>query len=132
MLLDTAFTSSYTNTGLTNDTTYRYTVRTLSFDGPESVDSVERSATPSTTNRPDPPAGLGFSLTGGTVTLTWDAVNDAVAYSIYRDDVFFDLTTETTYTQGGLSTGSYGYIVRALNDNRAESRDRGGVRVTVD
>lgn len=55
------------------------------------------------------------------VVLAWDESENASAYHIYRsekgaDPEYLDSTTETTYTDGELTTGTeYKYSVRAVN-----------------
>ena len=67
-------TSTYTDTGLINGTTYYYVVR--AYDGTqESVNSNQGSATPSDNTAPNAPAGLGAADVagdnGGAVVLNW-------------------------------------------------------------
>ena len=117
--------TSYTDTGLTNDTEYRYTVRAFNSIG-ESTDSNEVTATPvaSTTV---PPAPANFSAIAGDteVSLSWDAVPGATEYRIYRAAAANDplvriagdtMVVVTTYTDTGLTNGTaYRYTVRAVN-----------------
>ena len=120
---DTTITeTTYTDTGLDNGTTYRYTVRVLDAVG-ESAASSEASAT----TRPLPGAPGNFTATGGvaSVSLSWDAVTDAVEYRLFRADtangdftrIASDVTiTETTYTDTGLANNTaYRYTIRVID-----------------
>ena len=120
---DTTITAAaYTDTGLDNGTTYRYTVRVLDAVG-ESAASSEASAT----TRPLPGAPGNLRATGGiaSVSLSWDEVTDAVEYRLFRADtangdftrIASDTTiTETTYTDSGLANNTaYRYTVRVID-----------------
>jgi len=134
----TAYT--YTDTGLTNGTTYFYVVR--AFDGTqESEDSNEASAAPVD----DPPAAPTNVAAadkpndqGGVITVTWDrsaddgqGAKDVKEYRIYRASSPYTLLT--TVTADGRASYSYHdttaaagtaftYKVRAV-DNTGESAD---------
>jgi hypothetical protein len=116
-------TSPYTHTGLTNDTTYYYVVTAVGCD--ESVESIEDSATPSTTGTPPPPPTVISASPGDQqVTISWDAVGGATSYNIYWSTTsgvtkitgtqIADATSPYTHT--GLTNGTtYYYVVTALN-----------------
>jgi fibronectin type 3 domain-containing protein len=81
--------SRFRDTGVQNDTTYYYVVRSVSNDRPpwrESADSVEVSATPQDFIPPAPPRGLAAIPGEGLVALTWDASadRDLLGYLVYR------------------------------------------------
>ena len=116
-------TTTYTDTGLTNDTEYRYTVRAVNSIG-ESPDSSEASATPiAPTAVPAAPANLTITIGDQSLTLRWDAVPGATQYYVYRGEsagtrILIPETTITnpTYTDTGLTNGTeYYYTVRAAN-----------------
>ncbi len=133
--------TAYTDTGLTDGTVYRYTVRAVNSDG-DSADSSEAGIT-----APTPlaaPANLSAStalVTGDSqVSLSWDAVPGAAEYRVYRADTasgeftrIADSTTisETTYTDTGLTEGTaYRYTVRAV-DSIGEGPDSSAASVTA-
>ncbi len=135
---NTITVTSYTDTGVANDTTYRYTVRAVNAAG-VGPDSNEASvAIPAL-----PAAPENLSAAGGNaqISLSWDAVSGAAEYYVYRAPesaiILFvriaDSTTitDTAYTDTGLTAGdSYRYVVRAV-DSAGESADSNVVRVTV-
>jgi len=91
-------TTSYTNTGLTGGTTYYYKVA-VSYPA-IGLQSDYASAT-TIFNAP-----TGVSATTGVssgITISWDVVQNAASYTIYRSD-----SSSGTYTQiGSSSTTSY-------------------------
>ena len=121
---DTIIVTTYTDTGLTNGTTYRYTVRAVNNIG-EGIDSSEATAAPALA-APAAPTNLSATATAsGQVTLTWDATDNTAEYQVFRADTvnvdfvrIADTTTITdpTYTDTGLANDTaYRYTVRAAN-----------------
>ncbi|MEV7598487.1 PHB depolymerase family esterase [Kitasatospora sp. NPDC089797] len=72
------------------------------------------------------PAPGGLAVTGSTavsVSLSWNAVDGAVSYDVYRDGtkVNTGAVTGTSYTDSGLSAGTaYGYAVAAVDSTGSD------------
>jgi len=115
-------TTSYTNTSLTNGTTYYYKIRATGLNSIGSLSAVEGSATPSALL---PPAPTGFTAIPGdtTATLTWNPVSGATSYNIYRalnSGAESSVPTYTGVTSPYINTGltdgqAYYYVVTAVN-----------------
>jgi fibronectin type 3 domain-containing protein len=112
--------TSYTDTGVTNGTTYYYKVTGVNAGG-ESGKSNEASATPQV---PAPSAPTGLTATGGNaqVSLSWNASNGAATYNIYRgttsgsETLLQSSVSGTTFTDTGVTNGTtYFYEVTAVN-----------------
>lgn len=79
----------FRDTGVENETTYYYVVRSVASDRApwrESVDSTELSVVPQDFTPPAPPRGLIAIPGEGVVALTWDAGEDRdlLGYVVYR------------------------------------------------
>ena len=126
--LTTVSTTSYSNTGLTNGTSYSYRVRATDAAGNLSGFSIVSSATTPDTQAPTAPSGLtATALTSTQINLSWTAATDNVAVTGYQIErcqgagctVFTQIgttTTATTYSNTGLTAGTpYSYRVRATD-----------------
>jgi fibronectin type 3 domain-containing protein len=116
-------TTSFTDTGLRNGTTYFYNVAANNSVG-VSPDSNEVSVVPAaTTGIPAAPTGLAVSAGNGSVGLTWNASTGATSYSIYRGTApgaegatTVGTATANSFTDTGLTNGTtYYYKVTASN-----------------
>lgn len=114
-LYDATAQTSYTDTGLTNGQTYKYYVTALNAGG-ESPRSNEVTVTPE-----KPPIGVPGNVTAtgghGSVTVTWDQVQGADGYQLYKDgqQVNTDLITATSYTIKDLDpAATYSFYVVAV------------------
>ncbi|MEA2417146.1 MAG: hypothetical protein QOI58_3803 [Thermoanaerobaculia bacterium] len=111
-------TTSYTDTGLTNGTTYYYVITAVGPGG-ESVNSSEVSATPAVP--PAAPTGLTLSVGDAKVYLAWNAVGGATSYNVKRGTATGTYTTTTSapsasFTDSTVSNGTtYYYVVTAVN-----------------
>jgi len=119
-------TTSFTDTTLTNGTTYYYTVAAVNSAG-TSPPSGEASATPKATV-PTAPLGLTASAGNGSVGLSWSVPasnggSPVTGYSVYRgtsaggeSGTPVTTVTGTTFTDTGLTNGTtYYYKVAAVN-----------------
>jgi rhamnogalacturonan endolyase len=113
--------TSYTDTALTDGSIYSYFVTATSAGG-TSGNSSSAVGVP----LPAPPADAPGLLTGKfmqttNVVLNWSAVSGAVGYIIRASTnssgpfAYLDNITELTYTNAGLSPGTYYYEVAAVN-----------------
>jgi fibronectin type 3 domain-containing protein len=126
--------TTYTNTGLTNGTTYYYVVSAVNANG-ESGNSSQASATP-TVVVPAFPTGFAATAGNAQVSLTWNAATGATSYHIKRGTTSGSgyLTvaspTGTSYTDTGLTNGTtYYYVATSLN-SAGESSDSGQIQAT--
>jgi fibronectin type 3 domain-containing protein len=113
-------TTGYTNTGLTNGTTYYYVVSAVNASG-ESANSSQVSATPQL-GVPPVPANVVATGGNGQVGLSWSASSGATSYNVKRSTTsggpYTTIASPTTtgYTNTGLTNGTtYYYVVSAVN-----------------
>ena len=123
----TSTTTSYSNTGLTASTTYRYRVRANDAAGNLSGYSSVKNATTlvADTTPPTAPTGLTATATSSTqINLSWTASTDNVGVTGYRIErctggtctTYAQIATSTTtsYSNTGLTASTtYRYRVRA-------------------
>jgi fibronectin type 3 domain-containing protein len=114
--IGTSSTTSYTNTGLNALSTYYYKV---SAQG-ESGESARSAYTSATTQIGVPEGVSAEALSHSSIQITWNAVNGASSYTVYRaassDGVYTAIGTSSTtsYTNTGLTaTSTYYYKVSA-------------------
>jgi endo-1,4-beta-xylanase len=114
--------TSFTNTGLTNNTTYFYVVSALNAAG-ESPNSAQVSATPRAPQPPAAPGGLAATPGNGQVSLSWNASPGATSYRVKRSTtsggpytLIASNLTGTSFINTGLTNGiTYFYVVSAVN-----------------
>ena len=117
--------TSATDTGLTNGTTYYYVASASFTGGPdaggESANSSQTAATP-VTSAPLTPTGLTATPGNGQVGLVWNASSGATGYHLKRSTTSggpyntIASPTSTGFTDTGLTNGtSYFYVVSAVN-----------------
>ncbi|AIE87663.1 protease pro-enzyme activation domain-containing protein [Fimbriimonas ginsengisoli] len=113
-------TTSFTNTGLTNGTTYYYVVTAVNSAG-ESGNSNQASATPNV-SLPAAPTGLTATAGNAQASLTWTASTGATSYNVKRATTSggpystVGSSSTTSFTNTGLTNGTtYYYVVTAVN-----------------
>ena len=113
-------TTSYTDTGVTNGTTYYYVVSAVNAAG-ESANSSQVSATPQLVV-PPPPTNVTATAGNGQVGLSWSASSGATSYNVKRSTTSggpyttIASPTTTSYTDTGVTNGTtYYYVVSAVN-----------------
>ena len=114
--------TTFTDTNLTNGTTYNYVVSAVNSGG-ESAASNQVSATPLTA--PAAPTDLSATAGDAQVNLSWTAVSGATSYNLQRGTASGVYTTTIavpsgtptlTYNDANLSNGTtYYYVVSAVN-----------------
>jgi len=111
---------SFTQPGLTNDTTYYFRVQALGSSG-WSAFSAETSATPAV-SWPLAPTNLGIIPGNAQISITWQDVTGATSYHVYRRAEGSSWPAEpvgtvtgTLFNDTGLANGSrYYYAVAAV------------------
>jgi fibronectin type 3 domain-containing protein len=127
-LAGTATTTTFTDLGLTPNTSYTYTVTAVNGAGLEGPPSPSATATTLTDQTPPPtPGGLSAIATSPTrIALQWDPVTDPESgirtYRVYRDGALLDSSATATFADTGLTPGAtHSYQVSAVNGAGLES-----------
>jgi hypothetical protein len=121
-LLSAPKSPGFTDSLVTNGTTYYYVVSSLNAAG-ESANSGQASATPAASSTlPAVPTNLAATAGDTTVALTWTASSGAKSYNVKRSTTnggpytTIATTATTTYTEQGLTNGTtFYYVVSAVN-----------------
>lgn len=116
----TSATPSYSNSSLTNATTYTYSVAAYDAAGNASAQSSPVSATTFDTTPPSIPSSLTGSASSATqVNLSWAASTDNVAvtgYAIFRGSSEIGTSSSTAYSDLTVThSTSYSYSVKAYD-----------------
>lgn len=137
----TTTSPSFSNTGLTANTTYTYAVRAFDAAGNYSALSVGVPATtppppPPDTTPPSTPTNLSATPVSSTqINLAWTASTDNVAvtgYNVFRDGAPIATTTSPSFSNTGLTANtSYTYAVRAFDAAGNYSALTAGVSTTT-
>jgi fibronectin type 3 domain-containing protein len=128
--------SNYTDSGLTNGTSYSYQVTAVDHAGNESAKSSGVSTTPQAapdTTAPAAPTGLTTTAGDAQVSLDWadGSESDLDHYNVYRDGTQVASPTASNYTDSGLTNGtSYSYQVTAVDHAGNESAKSSSVSTT--
>jgi cellulose 1,4-beta-cellobiosidase len=138
-LLGTSTADHYSDTGLTANTAYSYTVSAYDAAGNTSAQSTAlqvTTAAPDTTP-PTVPTGLAkTSTTSSSVAMSWTASTDpdsAVSgYNVYRNGTKVGSTATTSYTDTGLAASTtYSYTISAYDPSGNTSAQCTGVNMTT-
>ena len=79
---------------------------------------------------PAAPTNLTASASNDSVSLSWDEVNNASTYEVYRDNIILDSVSNNSFSESGLDDGTYMYKVASLSASGASS-DTASVSVTI-
>jgi YD repeat-containing protein len=144
--IDTTATTTYSNSGLTQNTTYRYRIRAYDAAGNfSSYSSIASATTVAETTPPSVPGSLSASAASGTqANLSWGASTDSggsnlSGYKIERCQgsgcsgfAQIAVTASTSYPDTTLSSGvTYQYRVRAYDGAGNNSGYSNTVAVTT-
>lgn len=116
---DSTTKTTYTNNSTTVGTRYYYKVKAVVVDNGTSYASAFSSAKSMVVRAAA--STLKTSAPEGTPSLSWNAVNGATKYWIYRSTdgkefKYYDSTTKTAYTNKSVDAGkTYYYKVKAVN-----------------
>ena len=126
-LLESTTTNTFTDTTLA-DGTYLYEVSAVDAAG----ESTSKASVSATVNNepPSAPTNLSASANGSNVNLSWDEVNDATSYNVYRDSSLIASPTANAFTDTALADGTYLYEVSSVDD-AGESTSKASVSATV-
>jgi fibronectin type 3 domain-containing protein len=122
-LLGNTAGTSFTDTALSADGSYNYTVTSLDALGNESAASAARTVVYDTTPPAVPGQPSAASPTNAKPALTWTAVTGATGYNVYRDGGLVGANVSSVaFTDSALGTdGSYAYTVTSLDGAGNES-----------
>ncbi|HXJ81887.1 MAG TPA: fibronectin type III domain-containing protein [Candidatus Methylomirabilis sp.] len=137
-------TTSYTDTGLENETEYRYSVRAVRVDPRATVTgppSVAVAARPIETARPTPPRNLVVVPSSGVLRLAWSPNPEAnvAQYAVYRAAgtaalvrIGTTASGSTTFTDRDVRPGTtYRYAVTAIDNSSRANESEPSQEVTV-
>lgn len=130
--------TSYTDSGLTANTAYSYTVSAYDTVGSTSAQSSAALATTPNTPTPGTPTGLTASAPSySTVSLSWSAASDTggpgiSGYTVYRGGTQIGTTSGTSYTDSALTANTnYSYTVSAYDTAGHASAQSSAASVTT-
>jgi chitodextrinase len=133
-VIGTTTGTSYSDTGLSEYTTYTYRVAAYDAEGNESSLSSPLSATTVDATPPSVPSNLqGTAASTSRIDLTWSASTDnagVTGYRVYRNGSLVASPAGTSYSDTGLAEAtSYSYRVAAYDDEGNVSSQCGAVAV---
>jgi chitodextrinase len=134
----TSNTTSYSDTGLVDSTTYSYTVSALDAAGNESAQSTAVNGTttsPDTTSPSTPLNVQSTNVTGSTISISWDASTDNIGvagYNVYRDGLQVANTTQLNFSDSSLTPSTtYIYTIAAFDFSGNVSPQSAPISVTT-
>lgn len=127
--------TSYQAAGLTNATTYSFTISAVDMANNESGKSAAATATPLNTIPPAIPSGVTAKAGDTQIFLNWtaDTESDLSGYNIYQGTTKLnsDPITATNYTVKNLTNGTnYSFTISAINISNAESAKSAAANAT--
>jgi chitodextrinase len=133
-VIGTTTGTSFSDTGLSEYTTYTYRVAAYDAEGNESSQSSPLSATTVDATPPSVPSNLqGAASSTSRIDLTWSASTDnagVTGYRVYRNGSLVASPAGTSYSDTGLAEAtSYSYTVAAYDDEGNTSAPCGAVAV---
>jgi hypothetical protein len=111
--------TTITDSNTTPNTQYSYAVKASNSAGDSALSDPVTITTPSSCVKP-PMAptiwAVAGSSCGGNVFVSWNAVQNATSYNVYRDGTLVATSSSLSFTDKGLSQGvTYSYTVQAVN-----------------
>jgi subtilisin family serine protease len=108
--------AGYTDRSVTNGTAYTYQVTALDSVGATGGYTNSVSAVPHVLPPPlTAPTGVTVSTSVGRAAVTWNAVNGAVSYRLYRDGSYVGSIPGLSLEDTGASPGSHAWRVAAVD-----------------
>jgi fibronectin type 3 domain-containing protein len=109
--------TTYSDTGLTGDTTYTYTLRAFNNAGESDASTATLVTTPEPPLPPATPAGLqAQALSPTTVELSWQAVENATQYRVFRNGSEWVTVSGLSHTDAtATASTTYAYTLAAGN-----------------
>jgi fibronectin type 3 domain-containing protein len=125
--------TTYTVSGLTNDTEYSFSVSSVDNNGNESMKSNSVTSTPFLP-KPNVPTGLTAIAQDGSVQLSWNNNSEPdVSYNVYQNGVKINAVpiTANHFTVLGLTNETeYSFTITAIFSNGGESAKSAAVTAT--
>ena len=114
----TVNTTSYSDTALSAETTFSYTIQAFNNAGNSALSPATDASTPAAPDAPDAPTSLSASaLSSSAIVLNWNASTGATEYRVSRGGSEIGTTGSTSFTDSGLGPlASYTYTVVAGNE----------------
>ena len=132
----TSATTGYSDTGLSEATSYSYTLAAFDAEGNESAQCGAHAVTTADATAPSVPSNLqGAAASTSQINLTWTASSDnlgVAGYRVYRNGSLVASPAGTSYSDTGLTEAtSYSYTVAATDAAGNASAQCGAVAVST-